>query len=448
MTKIKQVILRYIRVVTAPGSDPRRASRRIARGALLSAFASSIAAVMSLALGVICARVLGRHIYGELGMVLSTAAMFTAVGSSGLGITAAKHVAEHRSTDKRRVGEVVGISLIISAGFGIVCACIQALLAPVLAYHTLKAPALAIQLEVAALIVMFSSLNTAQIGVLQGFEAFREIVRLNLARAAVTLVLVAVGTLSKGLSGAVYGYAVASSIVAVLQQWAISRTCRVNQITIRYSCPRQELISLLKFSIAVLVSATALVPANWWAMAQLATRAGYGQVGLFTAMYQWQSAIIFIAMAIGASSLPVLTSVLADGNMGEYRRQIRRVFMLTSVSAAMVALPIALMSGIIVRLYGKDFRAATSTLVVVCLFSFLNAAISPVGTMLWSTGSTRAGLVLALINSASLLLFAALFTRMGAIGLALAYLGLSSVQVITSWLWWTRYKSNRLLVPA
>jgi O-antigen/teichoic acid export membrane protein len=379
-------------------------------------------------------------------MVLSTAAMFTAVGSSGLGITAAKHVAEYRSTDKRRVGEVVGVSLAISAGFGIAFACIQALLAPVLANHTLRTPALAIQLEAAALIVMFSSLNTAQIGVLQGFEAFRVLVRLNFARAAVTLALVAVGALSKGLSGAVYGYAVASFIVAALQQWAIRRTCRENEVSIRYSCPRQELISLFKFSLAVLVSAVALVPANWWAMAQLATRTGYGQVGLFTAMYQWQSAITFIAIAIGASSLPVLTSVLANGNIEEYRRQIRRVFMMTSVSAAMVALPIALMSGSIVRLYGKDFRAGTATLVIVCLFSFLNAAAAPVGTLLWSTGSTKAGVVLAVIGGVSLLIFAALFTRMGATGLALAYLGLSSVQVLSAWLWWTFFKSCHHLV--
>ena len=398
---------------------------------------------MALALGVICARVLGRHIYGELGMVLSTAAMFTAVGSSGLGITAAKHVAEHRFEDQRKVGEVVGVSLIISAGFGVACACIQFLLAPALAYHTLQAPALAVQLEFAALIVLFSSLNTAQIGVLQGFEAFREIVRLNVARAAVTLGLVAGGALSKGLSGAVYGYAMAGFIVAALQQWAIRRTCRINQVTIRYTCPRQDLISLLKFSLAVLISSIALVPANWWAMAQLATRTGYGQVGLFTAMYQWQGAITFISSATVASSLPVLTSVFASGNLGEYGSQLRRVFMVTSVSAAMVALPIALMSGSIVRLYGKDFRGAASTLVVVCIFSFLNAAAAPVGTMLWSTGSTTAGLVLAVIGGVSLLLFAALLTRMGATGLAMAYLGLSLVQVITSWLWWTRYKSRR-----
>jgi O-antigen/teichoic acid export membrane protein len=373
--------------------------------------------------------------------------MFTAVGSSGLGITAAKHVAEHRFADKRRVGEVVGVSLIISAGFGIACACIQALLAPVLAYHTLQAPALAIQLEVAALIVLFSSLNTAQIGVLQGFEAFREIVRLNSARAAVTLVLVAVGAFSKGLSGAVYGYAAASVIVAALQQRAIRRICRECQVTIRYSCPQAELISLLKFSLAVLVSATALVPASWWAMAQLATRTGYGQVGLFTAMYQWQSAITFVSSAIIASSLPVLTSVLADGKIGEYRSQIRRVFMLASVSAAMVALPVALMSGSIVRLYGKDFRGATFTLVIVCIFSFLNAAGAPIGTMLWSTGSTKAALVLALIGGVSLLLFAAMLTGRGATGLAFAYLGLSSVQVLTAWLWWTFFKSRHRLTP-
>jgi O-antigen/teichoic acid export membrane protein len=117
--------------------------------------------------------------------------------------------------------------------------------------------------------------------------------------------------------------------------------------------------------------------------------------------------------------------------------------MVTSISAAMVALPIALMSGSIVRMYGKDFRGAASTLVVVCIFSFLNAAAAPVGTMLWSTGSTTAGLVLAVIGGVSLLLFAALLTRMGATGLAMAYLGLSLVQVITSWLWWTRYKSRR-----
>lgn len=447
MLELIRMARSHARGLVASLNDPRRTTRRITEGAILSALASSIAAVMTLALGVTCARALGRNLYGELGMVLSTAAMFTAVGSSGLGITATKHIAEHRHGNKKRVGEIVGISLAISAGIGILCACIQALIAPTLARNTLHAPALAVQLQAAALIVLFASLNSAQIGVLQGFEAFGSIVRLNLLRGAATLVLVASGAAIWGLSGAVWGYALSTCVVAGLQQSAVRRTCRENRIVIRYACSRHELVSLLRFSVAVLVSAVALVPANWWATAQLATRTDYGQVGVFTAMSQWQNAITFAPSAIVASSLPILTGVLAHGGMGEYRLQIRRVFASTSIAAGMVAVPIALMSGRITSLYGKDFKTAAGTLVIVCAFGFLNAAAAPIGTLIWSTGSTKAGVVLAVIGGLSLLLFAALFSKGGATGLAKAYLSLSLVQVTAGSIWWTLRKARNRAVP-
>jgi len=447
MTKISYQTFRRMQCFFSSRRQVHSAQHRIARGAVLSGVSSAVNAVMTLSLGVICARLLGRQGYGELSMVLSTSSMFTAVGSCGLSITTAKHIAQYKEENRSKAGEVAGVSLLISACIGLLCALIQISLAPMLAKKTLHAPMLGVQLQIAALIVLFSSLNTAQTGVLQGFEAFHEVVRQNLLRGAITLASVIVGSRWGGLPGAIFAYALSNFLFSVLLQRAILKICRANEIQLQYFCSWREVISLLGFSLAVLVSAIALVPANWWATAQLATRTGFGQVGIFTAMYQWQSAILFISNAVIASSLPVLTSLLSAGDIHEYTKQIRRVFLITSISGAAIAIPLALFSGWIVQLYGKDFRGAATTLVVICVFGILNAAGAPVGTLLWSTGSTRAGVILSIIGGLSLLIFATLFTGQGAMGLAFAYLCLSCVQVISGLIWWVWWKPyNRLSV--
>jgi O-antigen/teichoic acid export membrane protein len=77
---------------------------RLAKSTFWSLAGSVIGRLVGIPTGVLLARLLGRHDYGELGMIYSSIELFGIFGGFGLGITATKHVAEFKRRDPERAG--------------------------------------------------------------------------------------------------------------------------------------------------------------------------------------------------------------------------------------------------------------------------------------------------------------------------------------------------------
>jgi hypothetical protein len=83
---------------------------RLSRGIFWSMAGSVISRGLMLCATVLVARMLGKTVYGELGMIQSTVGMFGVFAGFGLGLTATKHVAEFRQSDPERAGRIIGLS--------------------------------------------------------------------------------------------------------------------------------------------------------------------------------------------------------------------------------------------------------------------------------------------------------------------------------------------------
>ena len=73
---------------------------------------------LMLAATVLVARMLGKTVYGELGMIQSTVGMFGVFAGFGLGLTATKHVAEFRQSDPDRAGRIINLSCLVAVFTG------------------------------------------------------------------------------------------------------------------------------------------------------------------------------------------------------------------------------------------------------------------------------------------------------------------------------------------
>src|SRR4051812_9933668 len=101
----------YGRVMREPsGQMPLRL--RFAHGAAWSVVAAGIAQSLGLPLAVITARLLGSEGFGALSLIQGTVSMLGVVAGMGLGSTAIKYVSELRTTNPRRSGHIVGLSLV------------------------------------------------------------------------------------------------------------------------------------------------------------------------------------------------------------------------------------------------------------------------------------------------------------------------------------------------
>src|SRR5579871_4290563 len=153
---------------------------RLAKGAFWSLIGSIASRGLNLMSGVAVARILGKHDYGEFGMIQSTVGMLGVFAGFGMGLTATKHVAELRAVDPSRAGRVLALSTLVAWVTGCLMCLLMVIIAPWLASNTFATPSMSPLLRMAAPLLLFGGVNGAQTGALSGFEAFKRIAHVNI----------------------------------------------------------------------------------------------------------------------------------------------------------------------------------------------------------------------------------------------------------------------------
>src|SRR5437764_944488 len=69
----------------------------------------------TLAVNVMVAHSLSRHVFGEYSMLQSTMLTMAAIAQLAMGSTATKYVAEFRSSDQAKTGRILGLCAVVSA---------------------------------------------------------------------------------------------------------------------------------------------------------------------------------------------------------------------------------------------------------------------------------------------------------------------------------------------
>ncbi len=401
---------------------------RMANGALWSVLGAGMASGLAMLSNIGCARILGSTRFGELGIVLVTTNLFTTVFTAGLSMTATRYVAELRNTEPKRAGVVIGLSTATSVIVGALIATGVSLLAPWASRHVLNAPNLSAPLILGSAAMFFAAINGSQTGTLSGFEAFNQIAMGNLIRGSFILILVTIGAWPQGLAGALAGYAGAGAVTAVFYQIVVRRECRRHSVPISYRFDRKAIALLWQFTVPVLLSNSSFTPAAWWSNVLLARRSGYAEAGVFNAVYNWQMFVTFLSMAVSSIGLPMLSNVRGEGNPRKYKQCLKTNFVLISIPAIVVAIPVMLLSKHILRMYGPSFTHGAPALLLIAVSAVLTAINLPVGHAIWSLDATVAAMLLSLLSGAALVLGAYMLTPYGAVGLAAAYVFMGLVQ--------------------
>jgi O-antigen/teichoic acid export membrane protein len=417
--------------------------KRMAMGAIWSIAGAGMASGFTMISNIVCARLLGAAIFGELAIVLSTTNLFTSLFTAGMGMTATRYVAEHRDSAPQRAGAIIGLSTLTSIIVGLLAALFVILFAPTLSRQVLGEASLAGPLGLGAIAMFFAALNGSQVGALSGFEAFRPVAIGNLIRGTGILILVCGGAKFAGLTGALVGYAAAGGITTFYYQAALRRQCGLRSIGVSYAISREDLRILSRFTLPVLISTFSFTPAAWWSNVLLATKSGFAEAGVFNAVLHWQLFILFFSTAVSNIGLPMLSNIRAENDPEKYRRCLAMTFLLTSAPAIAIAIPVAICARWILHLYGADFVHGSPALILICIASVLTAFNIPVGHAIWSLDAIRSAVALALLRGGVLVVAAYALAAGAATGLAEAYLIMAIVQTAVSipfMLWLLRQK--------
>jgi len=398
-------------------------ARRISVGVfwtLVGSIASNLSTLLSL---IIIARILGKSEFGEFGMIKSTINTFGVFGGFGLGLTATKYIAEIRQSNKRKVGNIIGITTIMSYIIGFFVAIIIFLFSKILAENTINAPHLLEEIQLASLIIYLSSINGTQSGILSGFENFKFIAFSNITSAIVTFPVQLLFTYYMGLQGAIIGLLISFFLKITINNYFLRKQYLIEKIIPDYKICWNDLHILLKFSLPSLLSGLMVGPIIWVCNTMLVNRpGGYNEMAIYEAATQWKNTIAFLPAILSSIVLPLISSTTLDRN--KFKKIMKINIKLNLYISFIIAIIISIFSTLIMNTFGTDFINGANVLIILAISTILSSVNSVIGQALAGKDRMWVAFLFNLIWGVILIFFSHLFIQFnyGALGLALAFL--------------------------
>lgn len=357
---------------------------RIASGAFWSIFGTASAKGIVLIAGIICANILGKNGYGELGIVRSTINLFVVFGTAGLGITATRFIARHKKDNTETVESIIGITTLFSLVMAIIVTLSVFIFAENIATNTLNNPTLKQSIRFGSIILFATILNGVYNGVNSGFERFKDIAINTFCSSSIEAILIIVGAYYWGINGAVIGFGIGIFFLMLFNSLTARKALAgINGRMSLFKIKKKDLPILYKFTIPAAFSSFLVAPAYWVVRALLVRFKDYGELGIFEAAEQWRVIILFIPSALSNIILPILSSY--TDNKKDYKKALNINILLNISVAFIFAIIISACSNIIMNTYGEDFNN-NIPLVLLAFSTVFSSFASVVGAAIVSQG--------------------------------------------------------------
>lgn len=437
--------LRSIVSTVASGSSLRA---RLARATVWMLAGSGLNQAFAMLASIGTARILGQTSFGEFGAVRSTVMTMAVLAGGGLGIATTRYVAALRTQDPERAGRLIGLVLTMAWTMTVIAAAGCALLARPIAVSVMKSENLTLPLMVSAIAIVFSTVSGVQIGVVAGCEAFRPVALLLVAEGISAGVLMVAGAWFGGVTGAVLGYVIGTFISFLLRHRQVKIECRKANIPLsrgRLSDMRAEVPFLVSAVLPSMLLIVGAQPAEWLVRMMLVRGPeGMAALGLFTAAYSWAQLVQFIPSQIASPALTLLSNLVGAGDWPAFRRLLVESAGAVFGAAAVIAIPLALLSRFVMGLYGPAFKAGAGVFAVIVLAYALGSVWTMLRAIFLAAGREWVQLAFTLAWGIGLPLFFLLQGPRTAMTLALSY-GISFLMVVVAQLLvaWFLFRGSR-----
>ena len=367
---------------------------------------------------------LGKHEYGEFGIIKSTILMFAMFAGMELGITATKYISQYRFTDKQKVERIVGLSTFFALIISIIIGISVYFYAQEIAMM-IKAPQIITEIRISAFILFFSSLNGIQSGILAGLENFKQLSINNAVAGVVSSIAMVVASRYLGLQAVVVAFGLNYLFLFILNFRTLNREFyKIFSISIFKKDNFKESQVLWKFSFPAIFAGIMVGPVTWLCNYFLIQEHnGFEQMADFDIAHQWRSTILFIPTALAQIALPLLSQSV--DRKSDYKHIFNKNIKLNFFIAFGIVTILILISPVIIRLYSDNYQDALVPLIIMFVTTGFIAVNNVVGQAIASQGKMWLGLLVNFIWAGTLIGTCMLFVshlKLGATGLAVAYL--------------------------
>lgn len=394
--------------------------RRISKSKILNdsfwaVFGNGLGNFLLLVAGIIIARILGKDLYGEYGMVKTTMFHIASFSTLGLGFTSTKYIADAVSNYPNRLKRIIRTSFKTTLLFSAFLCVLLFVFADTLANY-IEEPGTAPAFRALGVIVIFRAINTICAGVLAGFKSFKIVGINSVVSGATLLVLAALLTYEYGLVGSFISLAISQFVNALLNYIALAKSYRNSEEEIGDVSMSKE---MLFFTIPVAIQEFFYMLSTWGGTMILTKYASLGDVGLWSAAGQWNAIILFVPHLLMNVVLSHLSGLSSD--MKGHRKMLKKMLLINFVCSFTPFVVVYLCAGLIAAFYGRTFDGLSEVIRVLTFSSVIACMSNVFHSSLLSEGRNWLLLLLRAIRDVLMLLVLWFMLRSGVSNAALAY---------------------------
>ena len=367
------------------------------------------------------ARILGPATFGEFGLIRTTLLMVAGFGGLGLGLMANRFVSEHRTSDPEFSSQIIGASYLISLVSGLILGTAVFASSGLISDSLLHAPQLGESLRLASFVLVGTAVSGAQIGIMQGLQAYRNLAIGNLVQGILTFACGVVGAYYGGLTGAMYGIVIQAFAGVAVFHILIARETRRQNLKLMTFEFRRVLPLLWTFSLPTTLCIVAVGPFKWISETWLARDAGFAHLGTFHAAMVIANVLIAVASTLNA---PLIT-VTAGLQKGPQSATAQFVNLFGSWYAfLLLAIPVALFPDLLALSFSAEFRTPEfrSALLLLVMYCALLVYYQGMTRIFMMSGSMWIAFMTNVVEGVVLFVAFALLASHGIVGLCVAYL--------------------------
>jgi O-antigen/teichoic acid export membrane protein len=305
-----------------------------------------------------------------------------------------RYVAHHRTReDTSRVRGTVIQAIGVAVALSLVLSAVMFFGAGFAAESYYHKPFMGTVLRAFALTLPFFTFMMMVLWSTQGFQTvtYASYVQ-QLIRPALFLVLIPVFyLLGAGIIGTVAAYGISmllGSLVAVYYLRKLFPPLFDNKVPAKF-----ETRELFAVSVPMSVTTGAQYLNTWSAVWVMGAFAAAGPVGIFTAAARTATLSTIVRFAFSGIFSPIISSFYARGELEDLGRLYKDVSRWIFTGAFAIFLPIVLLSEEILAIFGRDFTAGWTALIIVAAAQLYSSSVGPTPRMLAMTGNQNVAMV-------------------------------------------------------
>lgn len=359
-------------------------------------FGNGLGSALFLFAGIIIARLLGKDLYGEYGVVKTTMFYAASFATFGISFTSTKYIAQYIKNETKFIKSIIRDSLAITIGFSAIVALFLALFSEPLANYV-NEPGLKVAFQALAVIIIFKAVATTQIGILAGLKYFDKSARNNVISGLVMLGLSIPFTYFYGLLGALLSLASSQVLISIMNQIIINQY--IKQLSNQSN--KNFIRELIVFSTPVALQESSFAICNWAAVLFLTKFSSAGELGLYSVAAQWNAIIMMIPSLL---SNVVLSHLSSAPTGSKHDSMLKKMLMVNFLSTIIPFLIVLACASIISGLYGATFHDMPAVLRVIAVVPVFESLASVYKSDFLAIGKTWVLFSLRLCRDAVLLI--------------------------------------------